>query len=71
MDMTIGDLNRQNLHANFPILLDRELHSRHMRNSGGGVFIPPVDVSHIVKPREQTTEELEVRVQSRYRLCVS
>ena len=37
--------------------------SRHLRNSGGGVFIPPVDVSNIVKPREQTTEELEVRVQ--------
>jgi hypothetical protein len=32
-----------------------------MRNSGGGVFIPPVDVSHVVKPREQTKEEIEVR----------
>jgi hypothetical protein len=33
-----------------------------MRNSGGGVFIPPVDVSHIMKPREQTKEEIEVRM---------
>jgi hypothetical protein len=31
-----------------------------MRNSGGGVFIPPVDVSNVVKPRQQTKEEIEV-----------
>ncbi len=31
-----------------------------MRNSGGGIFIPPIDVSHIVKPRQQSKEEIEM-----------
>jgi hypothetical protein len=31
-----------------------------LRNSGGGIFIPPIDVSHVVKPRPQSKEEIEM-----------
>jgi hypothetical protein len=58
-DYRLGPLQ----HANTPLVTRNVpyfFHSRHMRNSGGGVFIPPVDVSHVVKPREQTKEEIEV-----------